>query len=117
MSFVGLVSLYVLTFLVWFKTDAFAEYGRLLHLSWTKADDYYLVKESDPAITYHKFLLEYYNCFFVRLITCPICLGLWFGILLSPPLVILFGWWAPSLLVCLGLFLFFILAMLMNKYE
>lgn len=116
MTFLGLVAAYVLILLVWFKTDAFAEYARLLRLKWTKANDYYCVKLADPFITYHGFLREYYDCFLVRLLTCPICFGVWLGVLVGPLSVALCGWWAFSLLPCLGLFLFFLLAMLVNTY-
>lgn len=116
MNFLGVVAFYVLLLLIWFKTDAFAEYSRLLKLKWTNVDGYYLIKDLDPEFTFHKFLLEYFNCFFVRLITCPICIGTILSLLTSPLLVLCFGWWAPPLLECLGLFFFFLLAMLVNKY-
>ena len=117
MFFLGFLAFYVLILLVWFKTEAAAEYGRLLKIRWTKAQDYYLVRSSDPSIGYRSFLAQYFDCLFVRLINCPICLSIWLGLLLSPPLVAFCGWWAPSLLVALGLFLFYRLATLVDTYA
>lgn len=117
MSFLGLLSFYVLALTIWFKTDAVAEYARLLNLSCFKFQDFYLVKETYPTLTYVAFLKEYYDCFFVRLVVCPVCLGTVSGVVISPLSICLCGWWAPSLLVVAGLFLFFILAKLVDTYE
>lgn len=70
-----------LLLLVWFKTDALIEYLELTHLtSLFYADEYLKVRSGSPTLSYHEFLLEFYNCFLTRLITCPICFSVWVGI-------------------------------------
>ena len=68
--------------IVWFKTDAFLEYARLFRLAKLfKIDKYDEEYNNDFTLDYHTFLLkEYKDSFFVKLITCPICLIVWAGI-------------------------------------
>ena len=96
MSILAAVCFLTLYLLVWFKTDAFVEYASLTKLSkYFKIEEYLGLK---LGISYLEYLLEYYNCFFVRLITCPICLSIWLGFFLIPvvgilayPIVTVFG--------------------------
>ena len=82
-------SIIALILVIWFKTDAFLEYCRLFHLnSISFYKDFDTKQVEDASLTYHIYLRRYHNCFFVRLITCPICLGIWLGILAG---VITFG--------------------------
>ena len=68
--------------LIWFRTDAWVEYTRLLHLNFlSKYKEYDIACTKELGLEYHTFLRRYYNCFFVRLITCPICLSTWIGII------------------------------------
>jgi hypothetical protein len=74
---------------IWFKSDAFVEYLQLFRL--TKLGfikDYLKIKTDDPSLQYLDFLQTYHDCFFVRLITCPICTSVWLSILIIPIL----GW-------------------------
>ena len=67
-----------LVLLIWFRTDAWLEYCRILHLdriSFYK--DYEAKKHEDATLTYLTYLRREHNSFFVRLITCPICLAVW----------------------------------------
>ena len=70
---------FIVTFLiVWFKTEAFEEYATLIGGDkFFKVRSYRKNRERNALLTYHSFLLERYNSFFVRLATCPYCLGLW----------------------------------------
>ena len=70
-----------LILLVWFRTDAWVEYCRLF--GWDAISfyrDFDIQRQSDITLTYHIYLRRYHDCFFVRLITCPICLSIWLGL-------------------------------------
>lgn len=67
--------------IIWFNTDAFVEYARLLHFPFAKIKEYLKAKDRDCTLTYHTFLLFNYNNFFTRLITCPICTCVWLSII------------------------------------
>ena len=68
----------ILLLIIWFKTDGFVEYFKVFRISkWLNVDDF--------ELTYHSYLRQYHNNFWVRLITCPICLSCW---LLLPTLII-----------------------------
>lgn len=71
------IFLIVSMLIIWFNTDAFLEYARLLRLPGVKVKEYYLAKDRDCTLSYHTFLLLKYNNFFTRLITCPICTSAW----------------------------------------
>ena len=71
------VTVFVLT--VWFHTEAFIEYGRLLRLGrFFKLDEFVTARTADMSIpSYHIYLNMKYNNFFTRLLACPFCLGFW----------------------------------------
>ena len=75
-------SIISLILLIWFRTDAWLEYTRLFKLDrishYKEFDSKY---KEDVSLTYQLFLRRDHNCFFVRLITCPICLAVWLGII------------------------------------
>lgn len=67
--------------LIWFKTEAYVEYCRLFKLNRiSHYKDYDEKKKNDVSLTYHYYLREYHNGFFIRLITCPICVSVWLAI-------------------------------------
>lgn len=71
-----------LILLMWFRTDVWLEYCRLFRLdviSYYK--DFDKKRQQDITLTYHIYLRRYHNAFFTRLITCPICLSVWLGII------------------------------------
>lgn len=86
---VEIIPVIALILLIWFDTDAFVEYAEILSTKFPKLKDklflpdYELVTQSN-YISYPDFLVEYHNCFFTRLLSCPICvstqLGLFFGL-------------------------------------
>ena len=77
-----LICIIALILLIWFRTDAWLEYCRLLKcdaISFYK--DFDAKKKEDVSLTYLLYLRMYHDCFFVRLITCPICFGVWLGLI------------------------------------
>tara|TARA_Y100001938_G_scaffold8794_3_gene10756 strand:- start:1081 stop:1434 length:354 start_codon:yes stop_codon:yes gene_type:complete len=66
---------------LWHNTEVFVEYvslfglGKLFYIK-----DYKEEQEVNPLMDYETFLLTNHNNFLVRLITCPICLSVWFNI-------------------------------------
>jgi hypothetical protein len=63
---------------IWTDTEAFIEYARVFKQKWTKFEQFDKFREEGlSSYSYHNFLLATENCFFVRLITCPICLIVW----------------------------------------
>jgi len=70
--------------LIWFRTEAYVEYCKLLRLKFLcNYKDYEEKKQKeDCRLTYHGYLRQYKNSFFVRLVTCPICLSVWLSFLL-----------------------------------
>lgn len=102
---------------IWFETEAFVEYCQLFKIERIfKLDEYALVKTADYS--YQDFLVEYHNNFFSRLITCPICVSTWVGLVLSIPLIG-FGWifalLACPIVIFFGLFFYFLIKMVMGK--
>ena len=71
--------------LVWFRTDAFAEYMNLMKFErFFKIAEYNELHRNGYEGNFPDFLYEYYKDFFiVRLITCPICLTFWLSLLSS----------------------------------
>jgi hypothetical protein len=67
---------------IWFDTDAFIEYFRLLRLSKLfKIDKFDEYKTQNPKITYLSFIRQKYSNFYTRLITCPPCINFWIVLL------------------------------------
>ena len=68
--------------LVWFKSEAFIEYSKLF-----RVQNLFFIplfekeRDKDISLSYLEYLSLEHDCFFVRLITCPLCLGFWFSVL------------------------------------
>ena len=79
--------------LVWFDSDAFIEYATLFSgNSFFCIDDFRKVQEKYPALDWISYLEQYHDGFFIRLITCPLCLSFWLILavcLLSHSLILL----------------------------
>ena len=75
---------FVLSYLlvVWLRTNAFAEYVQLFHMTrFFHVADYLRVQHDGYTGNYVDFLAEYYHeSFFVRLLVCPVCLSFWLGV-------------------------------------
>ncbi len=68
---------------IWFRTEAYVEYSKLFKLNWLSAyKDYEAKKHDDCRLNYLGYLKQYHNSFFIRLITCPICLSCWLSVIL-----------------------------------
>ncbi len=98
---------------IWFKTDAFLEYARLFRLAKVfEIDKYDKEYHNDFTLDYHTFLLrEHKDSFFVKLVTCPVCLIVWCGIVSS----LFFGYLYFSPVTICGMLLYFTLSRLMNE--
>ena len=79
-----MISFVALFLLIWFKTEAFVEYAKLIHISkFFKIELYEEMKNNGADMSYHEFLLEHFNMFGTRLITCPICVSTWLCAILA----------------------------------
>ena len=69
----------VFVLIIWFHTEAFIEYGRLLGLGKLfKLNDFVTCRTADMSTPeYHIYLNMKYNNFFTRLLACPFCFGFW----------------------------------------
>jgi len=87
MTLLLILSCFIAIFLLaWFKSDFIIEYGKLLGLSkLLKLREYKMKKleHANPVPTYTQFLRMTYDNFFVKLITCPICLAIWLSIIVG----------------------------------
>ena len=78
----------VFVLIVWFHTEAFVEYGRLLGLGrFFKLNEFVTARTADMSIpSYHIYLNMKYDNFFTRLLACPFCLGFWIVIAAIAPI-------------------------------
>lgn len=81
--------LIAIVLLIWLKTDALIEWGCKFGLSKIlKENEFYRFKMEQllgpiqsSDITYPIFLKLKYNCFFTRLLSCPMCLSFWLSVI------------------------------------
>ena len=104
----ALISSFVL--IIWFETNALVEYGRLLAF---KFKDYSF--QENIGISFPDYLAATHSdSFLVRLITCPICLGVWlgiiFGIIFDNPYIIFSVFY-------LSLIMYFLFKIIMLKSD
>ncbi len=104
--------LITLILLIWFKTDAFIVYTKLLGIN-----KFFYINEweefkntKDCTVTYYQFLrMKSPNGFFVELVTCPICFSVWLSVI-SSIFIGIVG--IPIVCVC-SLFIYFLIIKLM----
>ena len=74
----------VFALIIWFNTEAFVEYAKYIPIlkNIFLINKYIDSKLMMPDIKYLDFLLMEKNCFFTRLISCPICVNTWINIFL-----------------------------------
>ena len=71
-------SLIAAILLIWFKSSAFVEYAKLFGVQlYFSIPDFEKKQESDAELTYLDYLAIEYDSFFIKLITCVMCLGFW----------------------------------------
>jgi hypothetical protein len=68
--------------IIWFETNAFYEYCRALGLGRFFKGYKNFIEEMAPSTTFVEYLMIKHDCFFIRLISCPICLGVWVNIII-----------------------------------
>ena len=104
--------LITLILLIWFKTDAFITYTKLFRIN-----KFFYINEwenfkntKDCTVTYHQFLrIKRPDGFWVKLITCPICLSMWLSVTSS----IFIGVIGIPIVCVSSLFLYFLITKLM----
>jgi hypothetical protein len=69
--------------LIWFKTHAFIEYFKYIPLTNKIIKSYQESIKAGLNIDFINFLSLNYDCFLVRLLTCPFCLNFWISIVTS----------------------------------
>lgn len=94
--------------LVWFQTNAFAEYFSFLPI----IKEYKKAQNAGVANSFINFIYINYNSFFVRLITCPYCLNFW---LVSASLYFI-NWKFFGLTYILSM-LYYKIILALSKYE
>jgi len=77
-----LTAIITIILIIFFNSDALVEYGRLIkHISkLLLIDKFDKAYANDFDLTYVFYLRRYHNCFFIRLITCPICVSFWLSL-------------------------------------
>ena len=79
-----LTTLITLVMLVWFNSNAFLEYAKLIGgAKFFGISEYEEMLNTRVTLDYHGYLLEYKDSFFVRLITCPLCFSVWLSAALT----------------------------------
>jgi len=83
-NFIQAASCAALSFLL-YKTEFIVEYGSLLNLvSFPELVAYKCFKiQNNKKVNYFDFLNANYDNFFIRLLSCPYCLGFWACLLVS----------------------------------
>ena len=71
-----------MTLFVCFKTTAVYEYLKILPFlnKVTKIKEYHLEKKYNYTLSYKMYMMTEHDSFFIRLITCPYCLGFWLSL-------------------------------------
>jgi hypothetical protein len=107
-----LSSLIATILLVWFKSNAFVEYGKLLGLGrWLKLKEYEEKRLSESfELSYPLFLRMTYDNFIFKLITCPLCISLW----LSSVLCLFVNIYLIPIVYILSLFIYGVIIRLLN---
>jgi len=73
----------VFALLIWFQTSAFIEYFRYIPFTDKIIKSYQESIKAGLNMGFINFLSLNYDCFLVRLITCPFCLNFWISIVTS----------------------------------
>jgi len=83
-NFANQISLVNFVLLVWFHTDAFLEYLKLVKLGFLfRVNKYYEYKKINPDISYIDFLAIKNPNFFSKLFSCSYCLCFWVTLISS----------------------------------
>ena len=105
-----LVACFIL--IVWFETNAFYEYCRALGLGRFFKGYRLFIETTAPSTTLIEYLMIKHDCFFVRLISCPICLNVWMSAIVA---IICLNEWVFFINFYLSLILYFLLKVLIKS--
>lgn len=105
-SILNIIFLQVLILLIWFNTSAFEEYFKYIPYDFFKIKAYQKAKVNDITLDYIHYLMYNHNCFFVKLITCPICLNVWLSIITC---ILMLGLIYVPIIFTISLFVYLIL--------
>jgi hypothetical protein len=95
---------------VWFNTDAFIEYAALFKLTKLfKIQHFNEIRKHDISYTYTNFIVEFYNNFITRLLSCPVCTSVWTGFFFIPVIGVI----KLPCCIILGLLLYILLVRLL----
>ena len=79
-----LTSSICLVMLIWFNSDAFVEYAKIVGgAKFFGVNEYLDMQQKTASLDYHGYLLEKKDSFFIRLITCPLCFSVWISTVLT----------------------------------
>ncbi len=86
MDIITIVCACVFVLTVWFETEAFVEYGKLLGLDkLLRIDKFKDAQSKDLTLmNYRMFLATEHNNFITRLLNCVFCLGFWVVLVVCP---------------------------------
>ena len=73
----------VVVLIIWFNTNAFVEYSKYLPFFNKLIKSYDQSSKTGLNVNFVNFLALNYDCFLVRLISCPFCLNFWISIFTS----------------------------------
>ena len=80
----------------WLDKSTFIEYAKLLGIKkWFYIDEFLQAASNDSELTYPAFLLQHWNNWATRLLSCPICLSPWVAGLFAIPFLLSY----PALLI------------------
>tara|TARA_B100000676_G_C17348171_1_gene469546 strand:+ start:171 stop:521 length:351 start_codon:yes stop_codon:yes gene_type:complete len=109
-----LISLITLVMLVWFNSDAFVEYAKLVGgAKFFGVTEFEKQQEKTATLDYHGYLLENKNSFFIRLITCPLCFSVWISTVLT--FVVTDSLWLAPTCNLIGLVLYKLISNLLES--
>lgn len=109
---ISLICFKTLILLIWFRTDAFIIYSKLFRVNrFFHINEWVKFKETqDCSVEYLQYLrIIKPNGFWVKLVTCPICLCIWLCI----PTSILFGLGYACVVCVSALFLYYLFGKIM----
>ena len=100
---------------LWFNSSAFVEYLNFFNLGYHfYTHDFEEKQKKNLELNYISYLKIYHDSFYIRLITCPICLSVWLNLLAC---LIFYNFSNFFISAWLSLFLFYLLSVLIKKYD
>lgn len=100
--------------LIWLETNAIYEYLNYFNLGGRLLYGYNKYREDNKfsELNFPCYLLLNHNCFFVRLITCSICLAFWLSLI---PVILFFEIVLLPFVFMISLWIYYSVTLLKNK--